>query len=178
MLAFGLMVGASTVAVAVDAKPAEALHTWQVAQKCVYWPAGVGNWGFTPYWKIKFGTDYYQPYFVADAAQNRSNYTWIYGATIAFIREVGYGRYDRYGPSTPAPNYGPPVWGAVNYMSLRVGESEPTHYESSKPWDNDLAYSNRGHFGSEQTRTVAFAPNVLNCNTKDANGNPAYYGPW
>lgn len=172
-LALGI-IGATVIPAVVNVKPAAAANSWQYAAKCVYWPAGVGNWAVTPYWKIKFGTNWWQPYFVADAAQNRSNYSWIssyYSLGLGDIRRNGYGAFDRYHPQ-------PVYWNAVNYMNLNTGEAEPYWYETSQPMDNDLAYSNRFLTAPENTRTIAFSANVLNCNNKNASGQPTWYGSW
>lgn len=167
-----LVIGAIFGSLVVTQQPAAAVNSWQYAAKCVFWPAGVGNWAAQPYWKIKWGTDYYSPYFVADAAQNRSNYTWISGpgaSGLGNIRRNGYGTWDRY-------NGWPAYYGTINYGSLYHDDPEPVYYETSRPYDNDLAYTNRGLFGNENSRQIVFSNNVLNCNS--SNGSGIWYGSW
>lgn len=113
-------------------------------RKCVYWPAGIGNYSIAPYWKLRM-------------YDNQIGTTWssAYGYSTGH-RDVWSTGWQTFLVGFAGPGYdGGMIW----YASLPAGSPEPGYMRTWKPTLGD----NYPWGGISQT-SYSFSANELTCN--------------
>lgn len=123
---------------------AEAYNTIQLAHKCVYWPAGYGNWAIQPVWKIRIISDYY-PTAMGNTGRIGTNHKDVYSSSGNFIWGIG---------DTGS------TWLEYTWWPYAP---EPYTLKIWKPVIDDY-YFNTGADTSTYNWTTFFSANTVSCN--------------